>query len=54
MLQIDIFPLYGVTIGINYSNEDLEMMEIVADDKRHTIQLFFFVFGLNIHWYTIR
>lgn len=52
MLQLDFFPIYGIMIGVNYSNEDLEQIEVVADNKRHTIQFFFFLFGINIHWFT--
>ena len=52
MIQIDFFPIYGTMIGINYSNEELEDIEVVADDKRHTIQIFFLIFGMNLHWFT--
>jgi|DEB0MinimDraft_10_1074344.scaffolds.fasta_scaffold259626_2 hypothetical protein len=52
MLQLDFFPIYGFMVGVNYSNEELEEIEVVADDKRHTLQLFFFVLGLNIHWFS--
>lgn len=51
MLQVDFFPIYGGMIGINYSNEDIEQIEVVADDKRHTLQFFFLIFGMNIHWF---
>lgn len=54
MIQIDFFPIYGAMVGINYSNEDIEQIEVVADDKRHTLQFFLFILGFNIHWYTIR
>tara|TARA_R110002153_G_scaffold45894_2_gene129257 strand:- start:2183 stop:2350 length:168 start_codon:yes stop_codon:yes gene_type:complete len=53
MFQIDFFPLYGIVAGINYSNEEMEGMEVLADDKRHTIQFFLFVFGMNFHWFTL-
>lgn len=52
MIQIDFFPIYGFMVGINYSNEEIEMIEVVADDKRHTLQFFLFIFGFNIHWFT--
>ena len=54
MFQVEFFPIYGVIAGVNYSNEDLENIEVVADDKRHTIQLFFFILGINIHFFTRR
>ena len=52
MVQIDFFPIYGVMVGINYSNEEIEMIEVVADDKRHTIQVFLLIIGLNFHYFT--
>ena len=41
MVQLELFPVYGLILGVNYSNEDIEMVEVIADDKRHTIQFFF-------------
>jgi len=52
MFEIDFFPIYGFLIGVNYSNEDLENLEVIADDKRHTLQFFFIIFGINVHWFT--
>jgi len=54
MFQVEIFPIYGLIIGVNYSNEDIEMIEVIADDKRHTIQFFFLLIGLNIHFFTTK
>jgi len=54
MFQVEIFPIYGLIIGVNYSNEDIEMIEVIADDKRHTIQFFFLLIGLNIHYFTTK
>ena len=52
MFQVEFFPIYVIIAGINYSNEDIEMLDVVADDKRHTLQLFFFIAGINIHFFT--
>jgi hypothetical protein len=52
MVQLELFPVYGFIVGINYSNEDIEMIEVIADDKRHTIQVFLLLIGLNIHYFT--
>ena len=54
MFEVDIFPIYGLIVGVNYSNEDIEMLDVVADDKRHTIQIFLFLIGFNIHFFTNR
>ena len=47
MFQIDFFPIYGIILGVNYSNEEIEQIEVLADDKRHTLQIFIFIFDLN-------
>ena len=52
MVQLELFPVYGLILGVNYSNEDIEMVEVIADDKRHTIQVFLLLIGLNIHYFT--
>lgn len=54
MVQLELFPVYGLILGVNYSNEDIEMIEVIADDKRHTIQFFFLLIGLNIHYFTTK
>lgn len=54
MIQIDFFPIYGAMVGLNYSNEDIELIETVAEDKRHTLQFFIVLIGMNVHWYTDR
>ena len=54
MVEIEIFPIYGCILGVNYSNEDLELLEVVADDKRHTIQIFLLLIGISFHFYTMR
>lgn len=52
MVQLELFPVYGFIVGVNYSNEDIEMIEVIADDKRHTIQIFLLIIGLNFHYFT--
>jgi hypothetical protein len=52
MIQIDFFPLYGVLFGFNYTNENIEEVELLGDDLRHTMQFFLFLFGFNVHWFT--
>ena len=54
MLEIDFFPIYGLIVGINYSDEDIEQLDFVADNKRRTIQIFLLIFGFNINFYTYR
>ena len=50
MFEIEFFPLYGFTVGFNYSNDDL--LDINEEkDFKHTIQVFIGIFGFNINWY---
>lgn len=39
-------------IGFHYSNEDMEGIETINNELRHTIQIPFFVIMININWYT--
>ena len=50
MFEVEFFPLYGFTVGFNYSNDDL--LDINEEkDFKHTIQVFIGIFGFNINWY---
>ena len=50
MFEIEFFPLYGFTVGFNYSNDDL--LDINEEkDFKHTIQVFIGIFEFNINWY---
>ena len=53
MIQIDVFPILGFIVGVNYTNEDREGIP-PEDDLGHTIQLFIFIIVINISWFTIR
>lgn len=50
MFEIEFFPLYGFTVGFNYSNDDHLGIDEEKDFK-HTIQVFIGIFGFNINWY---
>ena len=54
MFDIDIAVMRGFGVGINYTNEDIEGVETIADDLRHTIQVIFFFVLINITYYTHR
>tara|TARA_B100001059_G_scaffold97789_1_gene97208 strand:+ start:1753 stop:1914 length:162 start_codon:yes stop_codon:yes gene_type:complete len=50
MFEVEFFPLYGFTVGFNYSNDNI--LEINEEkDFKHTIQVFIGIFGFNINWY---
>lgn len=52
MFEIQIATCYGIGLGIYYTNEDIEEVEKIADDLRHTIQIAFFFVIININYYT--
>tara|TARA_Y100001937_G_C6886374_1_gene227001 strand:+ start:66 stop:236 length:171 start_codon:yes stop_codon:yes gene_type:complete len=54
MFDIDIAVMRGFGVGFNYTNEDIEGIETIADDLRHTIQVIFFFVIINITYYTHR
>jgi len=51
-LAITFFPIYGLTIGINYIDSDLQGLERTDGMREHVFQILFFVFGFNIIWYS--
>ena len=52
MFEIHFALMRGFGLCINYTNEDLEGVPVIADDMRHTIQLILFIFLININYYT--
>jgi hypothetical protein len=56
MFEVVFFPLYGLTIGINYWNSSMDqwpdwMEEPKDEEEQHMIQIFCFVFGFSLIWY---
>lgn len=52
MFDIEIAWMYGCGLGFNYTNEDIEGADRIADDLRHTIQIIAIIALINIHFYT--
>ena len=52
MFEVNVAYMRGFGLGFNYSNEDIEGVETIADDLRHTIQIIFFFVIININYYT--
>lgn len=52
MFDVSISYIYGMGIGIYYSNEHIEEVQTLSDDLRHTLQIAFFILMININWYT--
>ena len=51
-LGITFFPIYGLTIGINYIDSDLQGLERTDGMREHVFQILILVFGFNIIWYS--
>jgi hypothetical protein len=51
LIGITFFPIYGLTIGINYIDSTLQGEEVV-DQEEHVIQFLLLFFGFNIFWFT--
>jgi hypothetical protein len=51
-LAITFFPIYGLTVGINYIDNELQDVQRTDGMREHVIQILFFVFGFNIIWYS--
>jgi hypothetical protein len=51
LIGITFFPIYGLTIGINYIDSTLQGTEVV-DQEEHVIQFLLLFFGFNIFWFT--
>ena len=49
---ITIFPIYGLTIGINYIDSDLQGLERTDGMREHVFQILFFLVGVNFIWYS--
>ncbi len=51
-LAITFFPIYGLTLGINYIDNELQDVERTDGMREHVIQILLLVFGFNIIWYS--
>jgi hypothetical protein len=52
MFEIEVATCYGFGIGVYYTNENIEGIDVIADDLRHTIQIAFFFVLININYFT--
>ncbi|MBT7881396.1 MAG: hypothetical protein HN624_02995 [Flavobacteriaceae bacterium] len=52
MFEIEVATCYGIGIGVYYTNENIEGVDVIADDLRHTIQIAFFFILININYFT--
>ena len=48
---ITFFPIYGLTVGINYIDSTLQGSE-VEDQEEHVVQFLLLFFGFNVFWFS--
>ena len=51
-LAITFFPIYGLTLGINYIDNELQGLQRTDGMREHVFQILLFFFGFNIIWYS--
>lgn len=51
MGEITFYPLMGLVFGVNYYNSEQDSVETL-EYKRHTLEVFLFLVGINFNWYT--
>ncbi len=57
MFEVVFFPIYGLVLGVNYWNSDMdEVPEFLhideeEEEKTYMIQLFFLFAGISVIWY---
>ena len=51
MFEVSFFPLYGLMIGFNYWNENMNLEENEHKDVQHIIQIMVLIFGFSVTWY---
>jgi hypothetical protein len=50
-MYITFFPIYGVVLGVNYTDSYARGKEPTHHNE-HQLQLLCFLFGITIGWYT--
>ena len=52
LLGITYYPIYGLTVGINYIDDTLQQNDYIDNKERHALQFLLLFFGFNIFWFT--
>ncbi len=51
MGEITFYPLMGLVFGVSYYNSEMDDID-EGMYKRHTVEVFLFLLGINFNWYT--
>lgn len=49
-MYVQLFPIYGVMLGVNYWNTELDTDDNV-EEVEHLIQIMFFIIGISFHFW---
>ena len=48
-MYIQLFPIYGFMVGINYWNSNMEELASDQDETEHLFQLMVGIIGISFH-----
>ncbi len=52
-MYVQLFPIYGVMLGVNYWNTEFDTDEDV-EEIEHLVQIMFFIIGISFHFWKPR
>jgi len=52
-MYVQLFPIYGIMVGINYWTTTLDTDDDIDEDE-HLIQIMFFIIGISFHFWKKR
>jgi hypothetical protein len=50
-MYIQLFPIYGFNVGINYWDTDMSEDHPEGEPKEYLIQFMFGIIGISVHWW---
>jgi|11BtaG_2_1085332.scaffolds.fasta_scaffold00241_7 hypothetical protein len=51
MGEVTFYPIMGLVLGANYYSSETDDIDLGVF-KKHTIEIFILLFGININWFT--
>lgn len=49
-MYVQIFPIYGLNVGVNYWDSDMDD-STEREQKEYLIQVMFGIIGISFHWW---
>jgi len=50
-MYMQLFPIYGVMLGVNYWNANMDTEHEEDLEVEHLIQIMFFIVGISFHFW---